>query len=91
MIKKDLLNIVAANAHMTKKAAREAIDCFLNEIKKNVKKGEKVVISGFGTFKLGKVKDKKGRKSPKDATPLIHRAHKVMRFAVAKKLRQELK
>ncbi len=91
MNKKDLIEIVAKKAHLTKKAAREGIDAFLDELTKSVRKGEKVVVSGFGTFKLSKVKDKKGRKSPKDPTPIIHKAHKVIRFAVAKKLRQDIK
>lgn len=91
MTKKDLIEIVAKRAHLTKKAAGEAVDVFLDEIKKNVKKGEKVVISGFGTFRLSKVKDKKGRKSPSNPTPTIHKAHKVFRFIVAKKFRLEIK
>ena len=91
MTKKDLIEIVAKRAHLTKKAAREAVDVFLDEVQKNVKKGEKVVVSGFGTFKLSKVKDKKGRKSPKDPTPTIHKGHKVMRFVVSKKLRLGIK
>jgi nucleoid DNA-binding protein len=91
MNKKDLIEIVAKKAHLTKKAAGEAIDSLLDEIKKSVKKGEKVVVSGFGTFKLVKVKDKKGRQSPKDPTPIVHKAHKVIRFVVAKRFRQEAK
>jgi DNA-binding protein HU-beta len=91
MTKKELIEIVAKKAHLTKKAAAEATEVFLEEIKKSVKKGEKVVVSGFGTFKLSKVKDKKGRKSPTDPTPIVHRGHKVVRFVVAKKLRQDLK
>lgn len=91
MTKKDLIEIVAKKAHLTKKASREAVEAFLDEIRRNVKKGEKVVVSGFGTFRLAKVKDKKGRKSPKDPTPTIHKAHKVMRFVVAKKLRKQIK
>ena len=58
MTKKQLLNLVASKAHSTKKAAEEVIEVFLSEIIKALAKGEKIVLSGFGTFKVVKVKDK---------------------------------
>ena len=56
-----------------------------------LKKGEKVTISGFGTFKVTKVKDKKGRRSPTDPTPIVHKAHRVVRFVVSKTLKRVVK
>lgn len=58
MRKQDLVEIVARKAHLTKKASREAIDTFLAEIQKALVKGEKVILSGFGTFRVVSVKDK---------------------------------
>jgi nucleoid DNA-binding protein len=91
MKKSELIEIVAKKAHLTKKAAKEAVDTLFNEVSRVLRKGEKVTISGFGTFKVSKVKDKKGRKSPKDPTPVIHKAHRVVRFAVSKSLKKEVK
>ncbi len=44
MTKKQIIDLVATKAHLTKKAAREAIDTFLAEITKSLKKGEKILL-----------------------------------------------
>jgi len=57
MTKSQFIEIVAKKAHLTKKAATESVDVFLNEVIRQLEKGEKVVLSGFGTFKVKRVKD----------------------------------
>ncbi len=90
MTKADIIEIVAKKAHLTKKAARESVDAFLDEIIRQIDKGEKVVLSGFGTFKISKVKDKKGR-NPQTGEDLIIKAHRVVRFVVGKTLKRLVK
>ena len=90
MTKSEIVEIIAKKAHLTKKAAREAIDSFLDEIVRQVNKGEKVVLSGFGTFKLAKVRDKKGR-NPQTGEDLIIKSHRVVRFVVGKTLKRLVK
>ncbi len=91
MKKSSLIEIVAKKAHLTKKAAKEAVESLFEEVFRLLKKGEKITISGFGTFKVSKVKDKKGRKSPKDPTPIVHKSHRVVRFLVSKSLKKAVK
>lgn len=90
MTKKQLVALVATKAHLTKRASREAIDTFLDEITKSLKKGEKVVLSGFGTFKITRVKDKPvivpGTKQRK-----IVKAHRAPRFSPGKPLKKTVK
>ncbi|AKM79647.1 MAG: Histone family protein DNA-binding protein [Candidatus Beckwithbacteria bacterium GW2011_GWB1_47_15] len=90
MTKADIIEVIAKKAHLTKKAARESIDAFLDEVIRQVEKGEKVVLSGFGTFKIGKVKDKKGR-NPQTGDDLIIKSHKVVRFIVGKTFKRLVK
>jgi len=90
MTKAQIIEIVAKKAHLTKKAAGESIDAFLDEIVRQISKGEKVVLSGFGTFKINKVKDKKGR-NPQTGEDLIIKSHKVVRFVVGKTLKRLVK
>lgn len=90
MTKAEIFEIIAKKAHLTKKAASEAIDAFLDEIIRQIDKGEKVVLSGFGTFKSSKVKDKKGR-NPQTGEDLIIRSHRVVRFLVGKTLKRLVK
>ena len=58
MKKSDLIKIVSTKAHLTKKAANEAVEVIFGEVQRTLQKGEKVVLSGFGTFKTTLVKDK---------------------------------
>jgi DNA-binding protein HU-beta len=90
MTKAQIIEIVAKKAHLTKKASREAVDSFLDEIIRQIDKGEKVVLSGFGTFKISKVKDKKGR-NPQTGEDLIIKSHRVVRFVVGKTLKRLVK
>ena len=90
MTKSEMIEIVAKKAHLTKRAAREAVETFLEEIRKQLKRGEKVVISGFGTFKITRVKDKKGR-NPQTGEDIIIKSHKAVRFVVAKSLKKMVK
>lgn len=90
MTKKQAVALVAAKAHMTKKAAWEAIDTFLNEIAKALAKREKVVLSGFGTFKVTRVKDKPvivpGTKEKR-----VVKAHYAPRFSPGKPLKKAVR
>ena len=56
MTKSQLTDIVAKKAHLTKKAAAEAIEALFDEMNRSLAKGDKVVISGFGTFYVSQVK-----------------------------------
>jgi len=87
MNRSDLIEIVAKKAHLTKKAAADAILTFLDEISRALSRGEKVVLSGFGTFKVTKVKDKKGR-NPQTGEEIVIKSHKVARFVVGKTLKR---
>lgn len=84
MTRKQIISLVSAKAHLTKKAAKEAVDTFLEEIVKALKKGERVVLSGFGAFKIVKVKDK-------PMMGKIIKAHRVPRFSPGKPLKKEVK
>ena len=58
MTKRQMIDLVARKAHLTKRGSAEAIDVFLNEIGRVLSKGEKVVLSGFGTFRVISMKGK---------------------------------
>jgi len=58
MTKKDLIEIVAQKARLSKKASKQAIETFLGEIMKALAGGEVVKLSGFGTFRTKMFKAK---------------------------------
>jgi DNA-binding protein HU-beta len=84
MTKSHLINVVAKKGHLTKKASKEAIEVFLEEVKRGLKKGEKVVLSGFGTFYLSKVADKQVVPFGKEDRRQTIKSHNVINFRVGK-------
>lgn len=90
MTKQDLINIVAKKAHLTKKASKEAIETFFKETNVALGKGEKVVISGFGTFYVSKVEDKSVVPFGNEAARQTIKGHKVINFRVGKPLKKKV-
>jgi len=89
MTKKDLVEQVARKAHLTKKAANEAIEVFLNEMGRVLAKGEKVVLSGFGTFRVISMKGKTV-KIPQTEKFVTIKAHRSPRFTPGKRLKRQV-
>lgn len=90
MTKHDLINIVAKKAHLTKKAAGEAVDAFLDEVEKSLVKGEKVVLSGFGTLYVSKVADKQVVPFGNEVQRQTVKGHRVINFRVGKPLKKKV-
>lgn len=89
MTKRELTELVARKAHLTKKGAVEAVDVFLNEVGRVLSKGEKVVLSGFGTFRVISMKGKTV-KIPKTDIMVTIKAHRSPRFTPGKKLKRQV-
>ena len=52
MTKQDLVNAIATEAGVTKKAAGDMLASLLKNVTKSLKKCETVTITGFGTFRV---------------------------------------
>ena len=89
MTKRQLVEQVARKGHMTKRAAAEAVDVFLDEIGRVLSKGEKVVLSGFGTFRVIQMKGKTV-KIPNTEKMVTIKAHRSPRFTPGKKLKRQV-
>lgn len=87
MRKGDLVKIVARKAHLTKKAATESIDAFLSETEKALIRGERVILSGFGTFRAVSVRDKEVV-IPKTGERRIVKSHRAARFTSGRELKK---
>lgn len=88
MTKAKLVDIVAKKGHLTRRAASDAVDVFLEELKRSLAKGEKVVISGFGTFYLSKVGDKEVVPFGDDTRRKMVKGHRVVNFRVGRPLKK---
>ena len=89
MTKRQLIEQVARKGHMTKRAAAEAVDVFLDEIGRVLSKGEKVVLSGFGTFRVIRMKGKTV-KIPNTEKMVTIKPHRSPRFTPGKKLKRQV-
>lgn len=88
MTKNDLIEAVARKAHLTKKAAAESVATFISEIQRGLVKGEKIVISGFGTFYVDqRAKKKMFLRGREEEVP----PHRVPRFKPGKSLKRVIK
>ena len=90
MTKKEIVEIVARKAHLTTKATREAVDVFLDEIGRALSKGEKrIVLSGFGVFRLGWVEGKTV-KIPNSEKLVTIKRHRLPKFTPGENLRKQV-
>ena len=85
MNKGDLVKDVAKVIN-TKKEAQAAVDCVFSTIAKALKKEDTVTLVGFGTFKVGQRKARKGR-NPQTGEEIKIKAKKVAKFVPGRALK----
>lgn len=91
MTKNELIEIVAKKAHLTKKATREVVEAFLEEIGKALQAGKKVVVSGFGTFHVTYREDKEVVPFGNEEKRKVIKGHHAVNFRVGSPLKKMIK
>ncbi len=61
MNKTDLVNSIASKSGLNKKNSEAALNALIASVEDTLKKGDKVVLVGFGTFEVRKRAARKGR------------------------------
>ncbi len=89
MNKLELTEIVASNLKETKTDATKLVDAVINAIANGLKKGEKIVITGFGTFEVKSRPAREG-KHPKTGETIKIPASKSVHFKEGKALKESL-
>jgi DNA-binding protein HU-beta len=89
MTKADLIERLAAKADLPRPRAEEILNHVLDDITDGLKRGEKVNISGFGTFTVSNRKARTGR-NPKTGDPIDIPATRSAKFRAGKNLRDSL-
>lgn len=90
MTKSELIEVVAKQAKLTKKASKEAIEAMTNTIEKSLAKGEKVTVTGFGTFVVRKRASRKGR-NPQTGEAMQIPATKTPAFIAGTSMKSRVK
>jgi len=87
MTKAELIDQMAKDAGISKAAAGAALDSFMTNVTKALKKKDgKVTLVGFGTFAKVHRKARKGR-NPQTGEPIKIKARNAVTFKAGKKLK----
>jgi DNA-binding protein HU-beta len=90
MTKADLVGVMAKEADITKAAAALALDAYVTAVAKELKKGGRIGLVGFGTFSVVKRKAREGR-NPQTGKAIKIPAKKVVKFKAGKELANKCK
>ncbi|MCR5107099.1 MAG: HU family DNA-binding protein [Lachnospiraceae bacterium] len=86
MNKTELVAAIADQAGLSKKDAEKAVKAFTEVVSKELKKGGKVQLVGFGTFEVAKRAAREGR-NPQTGAVMKIKASKAPKFKAGKALK----
>jgi nucleoid DNA-binding protein len=90
MNKQELISKIAKDNGLTKTSAAAAVETFLGEITRSLKKGDAITFVGFGTFKTAQRKARVAR-NPQTGEAIKIPKRRVVRFTAGKALKQAVK
>ena len=90
MNKAELIEAIATESNLSKADSKRALDAFLNATTKSLKKGEKLILIGFGTFSVADRAARTGR-NPQTGKPIKIKAKKVVKFKAGAELAKKVK
>jgi DNA-binding protein HU-beta len=88
--KADLIEAAARKAGMSKSAAERALNAFLEIATSALKKKERVILVGFGTFEVSRRAARKGR-NPQTGKEINIKAANVPKFRAGAALKSAVK
>ena len=87
--KRDLVELVAEEARLSKKDARAAIDATFGLMEKALLNGEEVNITNFGVF-VPKTRQEREGTHPKQHNRIVIKAPRSVSFKLSKNLKEKL-
>ena len=89
MNKTELVAAIAEQADLTKKDTEKALTAFTEVVTRELKKGEKIQLVGFGTFEVVERAAREGR-NPQTGKAMHINASKAPKFKPGKALKDEV-
>ncbi|MBL6970481.1 MAG: HU family DNA-binding protein [Campylobacterales bacterium] len=86
MTKSELIDVMAANAGLSKKDAAAALNAFTDAVTDTLAKGDKLALIGFGTFSTSQRAAREGR-NPSTGAAMKIAASTVAKFKAGAKLK----
>jgi len=90
MTKGELIASVGKEAKLSKASAERAINAFTNAVMKALKKGDKLALTGFGTFSVAKRRARTGR-NPQTGKEIKIPATRVAKFKAGNLLKSAVR
>ena len=90
MTKAELIAAIAKEAKIPKVSAEKALNSFTNNVTKALKKGDKLTLTGFGTFGVAKRRARTGR-NPQTVKEIKIPAARVAKFKAGILLKKAVK
>lgn len=85
MNKTELIDAMAADAGITKAAAKKALESFLGNVEGSLKHGKRVSLVGFGSWSVSKRNAREGR-NPQTGQTIKIEAKNVVKFKAGAEL-----
>jgi len=79
MNKSDLIDVMAADAGISKVVAKKALESFLNNVEGTLKKGGRISLVGFGSWSVAARAAREGR-NPQTGETIKIAAKKIVKF-----------
>lgn len=89
MTKADLIESLARKADLLRQRAEEIVNRLFDDIVAALKNGDKVNLSGFGTFSVSERKARTGR-NPKTGAAIEIASSRAVKFKASKTLKESL-
>ena len=89
MNKAELIAAMAAKAGIKKTDAQKALDAFIEVVSEELAAGEKVQLTGFGTFEVAERAAREGR-NPQSGETMMIAASKSPKFKAGKVLKDKV-
>jgi len=86
MTKTELSSAIAEKSGLSKKEAANALAAFTDVVTAALSNGEKIIITGFGSFEVAERAERQGR-NPKTGETMLIQASKVPKFRAGKALK----
>jgi len=90
MTKAELIASIGKEAKISKASAEKALNAFASSVTKALKKGDKLTLTGFGTFSVAKRKARMGR-NPQTGKEIKIPATRVAKFKAGNLLKSAVK
>ena len=79
LTKKEIINMLCEHSELPNNDCTRIVESFFDTIKSELKKGNPMMVSGFGKWTVKSKKERKGR-NPQTGKDLIIKARKVIAF-----------